>query len=134
MALGDPLVLKDNSAADHNFDLQSNIQLKDGTIQSTRVDRASSASEPVNLVIKQSITGKGSARVRRTLLQFTALKINATTGLSSVYTQNFSFVYPLNGDVTLATVYDAIAWLGDLLGGAVTVDTTKVGYLIQGQS
>lgn len=134
MALGDPLVLKDSAGVDHNFDLQSAVQLKDGTIQSTRVDRASTASEPVNLTIKQSITGKGAARVRRTLLQFTVVKISTTTGLLSQYTQNFSFVYPLNGDVSTTDMYDAVSYLGDLLGGAVTIDTVKVGYLLQGQS
>lgn len=134
MALGDPIVLKDSSAVDHNFDLQGQVQLKDGTIQSTRVDRASTPTEPVSLIIKQSVTGKGTARVRRVLIQFTVVKKSATTGLLSQYTQNLSFVYPLNGDIAVDTVYDSLAWLGDLVGGTVTVDTTKVGYLLQGQS
>ena len=134
MALGDPIVLKDAAGTDHNFDLQSTIQLKDGTIQSTRVDRASTPQEPLSLVIKQSVTGKGSSRVRRTLVQFTNVKVNSTSVLTAVYTQNFSFVYPLNGDYTTTDVNNGIAFLGDLLGGTVTVDTTKVGYLLQGQS
>lgn len=134
MSLGDPLVLKDSSGTDHNFDLQSQAILKDGTVKSTRVDRASSPSEPVTLIIKQSVTGRGPNRVRRFLVQFTIDKISPTTGLLSRYTQNLSVVYPLNGDVTATNTYDGLAWLGDLVGGTVTVDTTKVGYLLQGQS
>lgn len=134
MALGDPLVLKDSSGTDHNFDLVSQTTLKDGTVQSTRVDRASTPTEPVTLVIKQSITGKGLSRVRRTLVQLTTVKVSATTGLPSQHTQNFSWVFPLNGEVSNTEVYNSIAWLGDLLGGTVTVDTTKVGYLLQGQN
>lgn len=134
MALGDPLVLKDSAGTDHNFDLVGQTTLKDGTNQSTRVDRVSTPSEPVTLVIKQNITGKGLSRVRRTLVQITIVAISATTGLPSQWTQNFSFVYPLNGEISNTEVYNAIAWLGDLLGGAVTVDTTKVGYLLQGQN
>lgn len=134
MALGDPIVLKDSSATDHNFDRQSQTVLKDGTVQSVYVDRASTATEPVTLVIKQSITGKGNARVRRTLVQILMVKINATTGLSSQWTQNYSWVFPLNGDFSTTNVYDSVAWLGDLLGGAVTVDTTRLGYLLQGQN
>jgi len=134
MALGDPIVLKDSGGTDHNFDKQSQTTLKDGTVQSTYVDRVSTPTEPVTLVVKQSITGKGVARVRRTLVQVTIVKLNSTTNLPSQWTQNYSWVFPLNGDITTAEVYNSVAWLGDLLGGAVTVDTTKLGYLLQGQN
>lgn len=134
MALGDPIVLKDSAGTDHNFDLVGRATLKDGSTQSSYVDRASTPTEPVSLVIKQAITGKGSSRVRRTLVQFTIVAISATTGLVSQWTQNYSFVFPLNGEISSTDVNDSIAWLGDLLGGTVTVDTTKVGYLLQGQS
>lgn len=134
MSLVDPLVLKDAAGTDHNFDRTSQIQLKDGTVQSDWIDRASTAAEPITMTIKQSITGKGASRVRRTLVQFAVTKVSATTGLPSQYTQNFSWVYPLNGLLTTTDAYNSIAWLGDILGGTVTVDTTKVGYLLQGQS
>jgi len=47
---------------------------------------------------------------------------------------NFSIAYPLNGDFVQTDVNNGIAIIGDLVGGAVTVDTTKVANLLQGQS
>jgi hypothetical protein len=134
MALGDPIVLKDYSAADHNFDKQSQAVLKDGTVQSVYVDRASSAVEPITLTIRQKVTGRGPTLVRRTLVQITQVIISSTTGLPSQWTQNYSWVYPLNGTATPTHAYNSIAMLGDLLGGTVTVDTTRTGYLLQGQN
>jgi hypothetical protein len=136
MSLGDPLVLKDSAAADHNFDIQSSTILKDGTVMTTRVDRASSPVEPLNLIVKQNITGKGTARVRRTLVQITNVQISATTGLPSQLTTNLSWVYPLNGELTTTDVYNALCFIADLVlsTGSLAVDTTKVGYLLQGQN
>jgi hypothetical protein len=136
MALGDPLVLKDAAAADHNFDVIQTTTLKDGSVQTTRVDRASTASEPINIVVKQSVTGKGATRVRRFLCQFTKVVISATTGLPSQLTVNLSVIFPLNGEIVAADLYDGLIHLSDLClsTGSLAVDTTKVGYLLQGQN
>lgn len=136
MSLGDPAVLKDSAAADHNFDVVSSTILKDGTVQTTRVDRASSATEPVNLVVKQGVTGKGAARVRRTLIQITNVQVSSATGLPSQLTLNLSWVFPLNGEISNTNLYDALCYVADLVlsTGSLAVDTTKVGSLLQGQN
>jgi len=135
MSLADPLILKDAAAADVTFPIQSVISAKSpgdptGTI---RVDAASAPTTPRNLTIKQQVTGKGSARVRRTLISLTQDKLSAA-GVPSRMVCNFSIAYPLNGDFVQTDVNNGIAIIGDLVGGAVTVDTTKVANLLQGQS
>jgi hypothetical protein len=136
MALGDPLVLKDSALVDHNFDVTSSTVKPDGTVESIRVDRASAAATPVNLRVSQRITGKGLARVRRTLVGYTKVKINATSSVQSQLGINLTWVYPLNGDVTATDLYDGLCHLADLVlsTGSLAVDTTKVGYLLQGQT
>nr|QDH89506.1 MAG: hypothetical protein H3BulkL171406e3117_000002 [Leviviridae sp.] len=135
MSLADPLVLKDAAAADVTFPIQSVIAAKaandpTGTI---RVDAASAPTTPRLLTIKQQVTGKGSARVRRTLVSLTQDKLSAA-GVPSRMVINLSIAYPLNGDFTQTDANNGIAIVGDLVGGAVTVDTTKVANLLQGQS
>lgn len=135
MSLADPLVLKDAAAADVSFPIQSVISAKSpgdptGTI---RVDAASTPTEPRLLTIKQQITGKGTSRVRRSLVSLTQ-DILSSAGVPSKMVINLSIAYPLNGDFTQTHVNNGIAIVGDLVGGAVTVDTTKVANLLQGQS
>lgn len=135
MSLADPLVLKDASAADVTFPIQSVISAKSagdptGTV---RVDSASSPTEPRMLTIKQQVTGKGTARVRRVLVSYTYEKIGSS-GLPSKFVCNLSMAYPLNGTFVQADANNGIAVIGDLVGGTVTVDTTKVANLLQGQS
>lgn len=135
MSLADPLVLKDASAADVTFPIQSVISAKtvgdpSGTV---RVDSASTPTEPRLLTIKQQITGKGTARVRRTLASLSQDMIS-DSGVPSRMVINLSIVYPLNGEFSQTNVNDGIAIIGDLVGGAVTIDTTKVAALLQGQS
>jgi len=136
MALGDPLVLVDAAAVSHNFDVTSQAVKPDGTIESIRVDRASAAATPTNLRISQKITGKGNARVRRTLVGFTQVKINATTGVTSQMVSNLTWVFPLNSDFSQSDLNNALMILADVIlsAGTASVDTTKVGYLLQGQT
>lgn len=135
MSLSDPLVLKDAAAADVTFPIQSVISAKSvgdptGTV---RVDQASAPNTPRMLTIKQQVTGKGGSRVRRCLVSLTQDKIS-TTGVSSRMVINLSIAYPLNSDFVQTDANNGIAIVGDLVGGAVTVDTTKVAALLQGQS
>jgi len=135
MSLADPLVLKDAAAADVTFPIQSVISAKSpgdptGTI---RIDAASTPTEPRMLTIKQQVTGKGSARVRRALVSYTQ-ELLSTSGIPSKLVINLSIAYPLSGLFTQTHVNNGLAVVGDLVGGAVTVDTTKVANLLQGQS
>jgi len=136
MALGDPLVLKDSALVDHNFDIVASGTEKSGTVYTFRVDRASAAATPNQINIKQTLTGRGSSRLRKTLIQNKQTKINATSGALSELTTNLTWVFPLNGDVTLTDLYNSLCYLADLVltTGSLAVDTAKVGYLTQGQS
>jgi hypothetical protein len=127
--------LKDAAGVDVSFAIQSVISgrtISDPT-GTTRVDSASSASEPRKVVIKQQQTGTGSKRVRRTLAQVTDERIDSL-GVSSQLTLNLSWVFPLNGEFTNTDLHNSIAILGDLVGGTVTIDSTKVAALLQGQA
>lgn len=137
MSLSDPLVLKDSAGTDTNFDVQSLISAKSaadpsGTI---RVDRASTATEPRTITVKQQITGKGSTRVRRTLISFGNEQVGAT-GVSSKLVTNLSWAYPLNGEFVAADLTNALCFICDLVltTGSLAVDTTKTAALLQGQS
>lgn len=134
--LGDPIVLKDNAAADVTFNIISQGNLKDGTFEVIRNDATSSPSAPRLMTVRQRITGRGDARVRRTLVSFTKDIINATTGRSSRVTYNASWVFPLNGDAANTDLYHLLTMSADLLlsTGALAVDTTRATLLLQGNS
>ena len=137
MALGATITLKDSAAVDVNFDfLSSSVNPKTGEITTVYVDRASLATAPRNLTIKQAIRGKGLARVRATLVQLTKDIVNSTTGFQSRITENHSWVFPMNGDATQTDLNNLLAIDADMLlsVGTATIDTTRVGYLLQGQS
>lgn len=136
MSLPDPLVLKDSTLTDVTFSIQTILPTKDANSGgSIRVDTASGATTPRNFVIKQSITGKGTSRVRRTLVQVTQVKLDSA-GNSSQLTHNLSWVYPLNGIFSATDLYNAICIAADavLSTASLAVDTTKVSALLQGQS
>jgi len=137
MSLSDPLVLKDSTGTDVSFAVQSIISSKGiaDPSGSIRVDSGSTASEPRRLVIKQQETGKGATRARRTLIQVTDDRVSAT-GVSSQLVFNGSWVFPLNGEFAAVDLYNALAiWCDAVLTtGSLTVDTTKVTALLQGQS
>jgi hypothetical protein len=137
--LSDPLVLKDNAAADVTYDLlpAGRTSNDPNSAETNRVDRASSASEPRKLTIKQSITGKGKARVRRTLLQIQETKLDAL-GTPVLQTNNLSWTFQLDGTYSSADLYDNLCQLVDMVAnvsaGALVVDSTKLGPLLQGQA
>jgi len=134
MSLGDPLVLKDSTGTDVNFDIERTFTNKDGSNGTDRVDRASSAIEPRKLKISQIVSGKGATRVRRTLIQYT--KTVLVAGVPSQLTANLTLVFPLNGAISTTDVSNAICCLADavLTTGSLAVDTTKTNALLQGQS
>lgn len=137
MSLSDPLVLKDSTGTDVSFGVQSTFSGKTPADPSgsNRVDAASSASEPRTLVIKQQVTGKGTSRVRRTLVQTQSTDIDSN-GVLSQLTLNLSWVFPLNGSFSATDLSNAICLIADavLTTGSLAVDTTKVNALLRGEA
>lgn len=133
--LSDPLTLKDNAGTDVSYVVTSTIPATSQGTGTIRVDSASSASEPRTLTIKQSITGKGKSRVRRTLLQIQQTKLD-TAGNPVLQTNNLSWTFQLDGTYVAADLYHNLCQLADLVltTGSLAVDATKGAALLQGQS
>lgn len=134
--LADPLVLKDTSATDLNFDLVSTVvDQKTGLLTTTRTDRSRSETEPRKVVIKSNITGSGPNRVRRVTILGSDTQLNAA-GVPSTATFQGSWVFPLNGEFASTDLDNLIVIVSDLYlsTAALAVDATKRAALQQGQA
>ena len=102
---------------------------------STRVMIGSTPSEPMKLVIKQQVSGVGSQAVRRTLVSFDDVVLDASNVPSHVVT-NLSIALPLNNVATADMVKDQLRKLIDLIAttGTVALDGTNLDALLIGQS
>lgn len=134
--LADPMTLKDSSGTDVTFNLVSNItDPKTGGVTTRRTDAARSATEPRDIVIKTTVTGSGTNRVRRVTIQLADLQLSVA-GVPSTMTYQGSWVFPLNGEFATGDLDNAICIVSDLLltTASLAVDATKRSALLQGQA
>lgn len=124
-------VLDDQDGTDITFELVS--QAADGTV---RLDGASTLTQPRKLVIKHSVSGKGSAAVDRHLVQLTETVVSGAD--SATGTVNLTFAMPRNPLITEAKMYDLASLLLDFItgGSAITppTPTTNIQKLLRGES
>jgi hypothetical protein len=134
--LSDPLTLKDSTGTDVSFSLVSNVtDPKTGAVTTKRTDASRDPNSPRVLTIKQSITGQGANRVRRTTVQVADTQLSVA-GVPYTMTYQGSWVYPLNGEFGTTDLDNAVCIGSDLFlsTASLAVDATKRSALLQGQA
>jgi hypothetical protein len=130
LSLASDLVLDDVSGDDVTYRLVSN-----DSSGSRRIDLATNLQNPGLLVIKHSVSGKGTSAVDRHLVQITRT-MSSTPGPVTL-TVNFTMSIPRAVEVTSTIVKDAVANLIDFLAdGQITslATTANLDALMRGES
>lgn len=124
-------VLDDADGTDITFELVQ--QAADGTV---RLDSASTLAQPRKLVIKHSVSGKGTTAVDRHLIQLTELVASGTDQATG--TVNLTFAMPRNPLITEAKMFDLASLLICFVTGeaypTASLTTTSIQKLLRGES
>jgi hypothetical protein len=116
MALASSLTLADFAAANHTFAATS--VAADGT---TRIDTASTLTEPQLLIIKSSTTGKAPNQIDRHLIQASLTKKDSL-GVPQTVTCNLTLAVPRNVVITRTMVNDQFKYIVNFLATTTNVD------------
>lgn len=105
---------------------------------SSRIDTATTATEPSNLVIKHSKSGANSNVVDRHLVQVSKT-LSDSAGVSRTAIVNFTVAVPRSAVITQAMVFDMISNLIDFISDGGFSDTgiagtTALTALLRGES
>lgn len=106
---------------------------------STRIDTASTLSEPKKLIVKHSVSGSGANAVDRHLIQASQRKLD-TGGLPRDAVVNMTIAVPRNTVITTAMVDDLVSNIISLLANhafsATTglTNDTVIQQLLRGES
>lgn len=106
---------------------------------STRLDTASTLTEPKRLNIKHSSSGQGAAAIDRHLIQTSNTKLN-TAGVARTATVNLTIAVPRDTVITAAIVEDLISNIISLMSGGAFSTTTgltsnaNITALLRGES
>jgi len=133
LSFTDTLTLDNATGVDTVYNLQG----RDLT-GSTRINVATTATEPSQLIVKHSKSGVGANAVDRHLIQLTK-QLNDAEGVPRAAIVNFTIAVPRSSTITAAMVYDIVSNLIDLISdgtfsGSGIGGTTNLAALLRGES
>lgn len=131
--LADTLTLIDQNDSSVEF-----VKVSQDTSGTVRLHSASTLAEPHRLIIKHSVSGKGTQAVDRHLVQITRTKVNAS-GVLVTSTINLTFNVPRDPAIDFDDIWDDTNSLIRLIAGSTysansDATTAVTAALLRGES